>query len=105
MQKITFGQVAPMGGYIASIILAFLWMDARHDIAGASERALLDAKTYTLTIAIADLASTITRYNTFEELGQLSDTNRVRRQELIDQREAYTNESVSLAQQKIALSQ
>jgi len=102
--NVGIAQLAPAAGYVASIILGFLWLDARHEVSGAAERALLDSKAYTLSIAVADLTSTITRYNTFEELGQLSDANRSRREELRELRQSYISEVESLSNQKIALS-
>lgn len=104
MNNIGMAQLAPVAGYVVSIILGWLWLDARHEHAGAAERALIDSKLYSLTLSIADVSSTIIRYNTLESVGQLSDPDRLRRDELEQQRQAYLTESASLAQQRIAIS-
>ena len=94
--KKTVAVISPM----ASIILAFLWLDARHDAAGSAESALIESKQYTLAISIADLTSTISRYDGMEAAGGLSQENRSRRDTLRQLKQMYIDQSLTLESQK-----
>lgn len=73
---------------VGTIVASLLFLDSRHDPAGAA----VQAEIYTLNITIANLTSTIGKYNALEEVGVLSDADRARRAELIDLRNYYIEE-------------
>lgn len=87
--RLTITEVTSVLSLVSAIILGWLFLDSRHDPAGASAKSKLEAYIYSLDLQIADLTSTISRYNLLEERGELSDGDRFRRAELIRLREEY----------------
>ena len=85
-------QLAPFLALVGSIISGFVWLDSRHEPAGVSDQNRLRGEVYALDLTIADLTSTIQRYNGQEEAGILTDGNRARRAELIALRDYYSDE-------------
>ena len=78
--------------FMGSVISGFVWLDNRHEPAGAVDVSRIQAEIYALDLTIADLTSTISRYNVLEESGTLSDANRARRTELSNLRANYIQE-------------
>lgn len=88
----TVKELVAVAAFIGSVISGWLFLDTRHDPAGASEKSKLEAQIYALDLTIADLTSTIGRYNAQEESGNLSTADRVRRAELERLRNEYAEE-------------
>ena len=85
-------ELTAIGVFVGTIISGWVWLDSRHEPAGVSEQNRLRGEIYALDLTIADLTSTIGRYNNSEEAGTLSEGDRVRRAELLDLRNHYSQE-------------
>lgn len=88
----TVKELTAIGAAIGMIVTGWMFLDSRHEPRGVSEENRLRGEIYALDLTIADLTSTIQRYNALEEAGALSDANRIRREELIRLREHYAGE-------------
>lgn len=84
----TIKEISAIFAFVASIISGWIFLDSRHDPAGAA----VAAEIYALEIAIADLTSTISRYYVLEEVGRLTEENAARRAELERIRAEYVEE-------------
>ena len=88
---------------VAFIIGTAFMIDARYELEGAEERAILSSKIYTNTIQIAAKASTIYRYDLLEAAGTLSDEDAARRVRLREEMRGLETHSQNLQSQLDAL--
>lgn len=102
---VSIAQLTTIGSFVGMIIMAFLWMDARHDAAGSANIAKIDSQIFTLNLEIAALTSVISRYDGREEAAQdrgeqLAAEDFRRRAQLQEQKDAYVSHAQNLSTQR-----